>query len=103
MIETIIYALVGCVVSAIFGYLMGKMKSLSKENKAQKNGLKMLLQSNLTNIFYVHSELGQIEDYKLKNWFNMLAVYEELGGNDYMHILAEKMPKLKVVRTDILR
>ena len=77
-------------------------KAEREERELLRNGLKMLLQSNLTNVFYVHNELGQIEDYKLKNWYNELHEYEELGGNDYMHVLEAKMAKLKIIRTDVL-
>ena len=109
MVQTIITSLIGCVVSAIFGFLIGKLKKFKKdleedenEKKLLKNGVKMLLQSNLTNVFYIHNELGQIEDYKLKNWYNELHEYEALGGNDYMHVLEKKMARLKIVHTDIL-
>ena len=85
-------------------YVDGKNKEKDdrEERELIKNGVKILLQSNLTNVFYVHNELGQIEDYKLKNWYNELKEYEALGGNDYMHVLESKMSKLKIVHTDIL-
>lgn len=109
MIQTIITCLISCVVSAVFGFLIGKLKKFKKdleedENEKQllKNGVKMLLQGTLTNVFYVHNELGQIEDYKLKNWYNELHEYEALGGNDYMHVLEKKMSRLKIIHTDIL-
>lgn len=109
MVQTIFTCLISCFVSATFGFLVAQIKQLKKkeqEEKAErellKNGVKMLLQSNLTNVFYVHNELGQIEDYKLKNWYNELKEYEALGGNDYMHVLEKKMARLKIVHTDIL-
>ena len=104
-----ILTIVGFVVTGLLGYFTAKIKQYKKkelidkeERELLKNGVKMLLQSNLTNIFYVHNELGQIEDYKLKNWYNELKEYEALGGNDYMHVLEAKMSKLKIVHTDIL-
>ena len=100
---------VGFIVTGVLGFLVAQVKQYKKkeenekkERELLKNGLKMLLQSNLTNVFYVHNELGQIEDYKLKNWYNELKEYESLGGNDYMHVLESKMSKLKIVHTDIL-
>ena len=100
---------VGFVVTGVLGFLVAQIKQYRKREKEDKkerellkNGVKMLLQSNLTNVFYVHNELGYIEDYKLKNWYNELKEYYALGGNDYMHVLEEKMSKLKIIHTDIL-
>ena len=104
-----VLTIIGFVITGILGYLVAKIKEYKIQLKAEKkeqqlikNGVKILLQSNLTNVFYVHNELGQIEDYKLKNWYNELHEYEQLGGNDYMHVLENKMSKLKIVHTDIL-
>lgn len=100
---------VGFIVTGTLGFLVAQIKQYRKREKEDKeerellkNGVKMLLQSNLTNVFYVHNELGYIEDYKLKNWYNELKEYEALGGNDYMHVLETKMSKLRIVHTDVL-
>jgi hypothetical protein len=109
IILKVVLTIIGFAVTGLLGYLVAKIKEYKKQIKNErkeqeliKNGVKMLLQSNLTNVFYVHNELGQIEDYKLKNWYNELHEYEELGGNDYMHVLKAKMAKLKIIRTDVL-
>ena len=100
---------VAFITTGILGYLVAKVKNYKKKDKDEKeeqelikNGLMMLLQSNLTNVFYVHNELGYIEDYKLKNWYNELKEYEALGGDDYIHVIESKMAKLKIIHTDIL-
>ena len=74
---------VGFITTGVLGYLVAKVKDYKKKDKNEKEeqelikkGLMMLLQSNLTNVFYVHNELGYIEDYKLKNWYNELKEYE---------------------------
>ena len=104
-----VLTIVGFCVTGLLGFLAAQVKQYKKREKEEKeerellkNGVKMLLQSNLTNVFYVHNELGQIEDYKLKNWFNELKEYYALGGNDYMHVLEEKMSKLKIIHTGVL-
>ena len=104
-----VLTIVGFCITGLLGFLAAQVKQYKKREKEEKeerellkNGVKMLLQSNLTNVFYVHNELGQIEDYKLKNWYNELKEYYSLGGNDYMHVLEEKMSKLKIIHTDIL-
>ena len=100
---------VGFITTGVLGYLVAKIKDYKKKDKNEKEeqelikkGLMMLLQSNLTNVFYVHNELGYIEDYKLKNWYNELREYEALGGNDYIHVIESKMAKLQIIHTDIL-
>ena len=105
----IILTVVGFCVTGTLGFLVAQVKQYRRREKEEKeerellkNGLKMLLQSNLTNVFYVHSALDQIEDYKLKNWYNELKEYYALGGNDYMHVLEDKMSRLKIIHTDIL-
>ena len=105
LLKTIL-TVVGFCVTGLLGFLVAQVKQYKKREKEErellKNGLKMLLQSNLTNVFYVHSALGQIEDYKLKNWYNELKEYYALDGNDYMHVLEDKMSRLKIIHTDIL-
>lgn len=109
IILKVILTIIGFVVTGVLGYLVAKVKGyknqMEKEKEEQKlikSGVVMLLQSNLTNVFYVHNELGYIEDYKLRNWYNELKEYYALGGNDYMHIIEAKMSKLKIIHTDIL-
>ena len=108
LLKTIL-TVVGFCVTGLLGFLVAQVKQYKKREKEEKeerellkNGLKMLLQSNLTNVFYVHSALGKIEDYKLKNWYNELKEYYALDGNDYMHVLEEKMSKLEIIHTGIL-
>ena len=104
-----ILTVVGFSITGFLGFLVAQIKQYRKreqddkeERELLKNGVKMLLQSNLTNVFYVHNELGKIEDYKLKNWYNELKEYYALDGNDYMHVLEEKMSKLEIIHTGIL-
>ena len=108
LLKTIL-TVIGFCVTGLLGFLVAQVKQYRKREKEEKeerellkNGLKMLLQSNLTNVFYVHNELGKIEDYKLKNWYNELKEYYALDGNDYMHVLEEKMSKLEIIHTGIL-
>ena len=61
-----------------------------------------MLQNNLTNTYFVYSKKKQIPDYIYRNWLNMFKEYKELGGNEYVDTLAEKMETWEIVRTDIL-
>lgn len=106
----IIFTVVGVIVTSSCGYLAAKAKSYrdkltkKEENeKTQNIALQTILQSQLTNTYFVYQELGEIPDYVYKNWLNMLVIYEKLGGDDYIHTLAKKMESWKIVKTDILK
>lgn len=109
MLENILKAVINYVVPLILGYCVSRIKvykdklKQEKENENVQNmALLTLLQSQLTNTYFVYNELKQIPDYILKNWINLLKVYENLGGNDYVHTLEENMKKWEIVKTDIL-
>lgn len=59
--------------------------------KSQKDALLMLLQAQLTEVYYRYEKQHEIPDYQFKNWKNLLKVYESLGGDDYIHTLDERM------------
>lgn len=106
----IVLTLVGIFVTGSAGYLSAKLKGYKESfvkkqenDKVQNNALKIMLQSQLTNIYFVYQELGEIPDYVYRNWLNMLLIYEELDGDDYIHTLAEKMKNWKIIKTDILK
>lgn len=109
MIETVIKTIISLVVSGLFGYLIGRIKDYKKKLKAKqeeseilKTALMTMLQSNLTNTFFAYEKIQEIPDYIYRNWLNSLGIYEKLGGNDYVHVLANKMKNWNFVKTDIL-
>ena len=109
MIQTIINTSISFVVGSILTYCVGRIKhyktrlKTKEENEHVQNvALLYLLQNQLTTTFYVYNELGEITDYVLKNWINSFKIYKQLGGNDYVDTLKEKMMTWKVVKTDIL-
>ena len=110
MTQTIINTAISFVVGSILTYCVGRIKHYKKKlnqktenEKVQNIALQTILQSQLTNTYFVYQELGEIPDYVYKNWLNMLKIYEELEGNDYVHTLAEKMKSWKIIKTDILK
>lgn len=110
MIQTIIGTIITFVVSTTLGYSLSVIKNYKeqsekeKENESiQNQALLMLLQNNLTNTYFVYSEIGEIPDYIHKNWTNLASIYTKLGGNDYIHVLEAKMKDWKIVKTDILK
>lgn len=103
MIQSILTYLITTFLGALIGFLLTKVKSFSKKEKAESEALKMLLQSNLTNTYFAYEKIGAIPDYIYQNWLNLLKSYEALDGDDYVHILAEKIKNWKIETTDILK
>ena len=103
MIESILKAIINYVVPALLGFLIAKLSTYKKKNDGLKNGVMTMLQSNLTNTYYYYEPVKKIPDYIYKNFLNELKAYEDLGGNDYVHILADHMKNWEITRTDILK
>ena len=108
-LDTVIKAIISFAVSGGLGYCISviknykkKLKDKNEEGKLLKTALMTMLQNTLTNTYYVYEKIGEIPDYVYKNWLNSLDIYEQLGGDDYIHILADKMKNWKIVKTDIL-
>lgn len=102
MIQGIIDTAIKFLLPIILGYCLSIIKNYKKKNDATTNALKIMLQNNLTNTYYVYSSKKKIPDYVYKNWLNMLKEYENLDGDDFIHILAEKMKTWDFTKTDIL-
>jgi hypothetical protein len=110
IILKVVLTLVGIFITGSTGYFTAKIKEYKtrlKEKEGNENvqniALQTILQSQLTNTYFVYQELGEIPDYVYKNWLNMLVIYEKLGGDDFIHTLAKKMENWKIVKTDILK
>lgn len=110
MLETILKTLISVIISGALGYCVSKIKDykkIIKSKEAEKDLLKeammITLQGSLTNTYYVYEEIGTIPDYVYKNFINQLKIYEKLGGDDYIHVLAEKMKHWDFEKTDILK
>ena len=109
MIEKIITTILTFCLTTALGYCASSIKNYRERikkgiqnEKVQNQALLTLLQNSLTNTYFVYEKLGEIPDYVYKNWLNLLGAYESLDGDDYIHTLAEKMSKWKIVKTDIL-
>lgn len=109
MSHTIINTTITFIVSSMLGYCVSLIKNYKKKLKdktenenIQNLALQTLLKSQLTNIYFVYSELKQIPDYAYQNFLDMLKVYESLGGDGFIHSIARKMETWEIVKTDIL-
>lgn len=109
MTHTIINTAITFIISSILGYCVSviknykkKLKSKEKNENIQNVALQALLKSQLTNVYFVYSELKQIPDYAYANFLDMLQVYESLGGDGFIHTIAKKMENWDIKKTDIL-
>ena len=109
MTHTIINTTITFIISSILGYCVSVIKNYKKKlndktnnEKAQNMALQALLRSQLTNTYFVYSELKQIPDYAYQNFLDMLNVYESLDGDGFVHTIAKKMESWDIKKTDIL-
>ena len=103
MIETILKSIITYIVPAVLGFLIAKITNYKKKSDSMKTALMTMLQSNLTNTYFLYEPTKMIPDYMYKNFLNELKAYEGLDGDDYIHTIAEKMKSWEITRTDILR
>ena len=110
MATTILNTIITFIISGTLGYCVSVIKNYKKKlQQAKKNeniqnmALLTLLKGNLTNTYFVYSELRQIPDYAYQNFLDTLNVYEGLGGNGYCHNIAKKMENWEIIRTDLLK
>lgn len=110
MTQTILNTIITFIISGALGYSVSVIKNYKKRTKEkgeneniQNVALQIILQSQLTNTYFVYQEIGEVPDYVYKNWLNMLSIYEKLGGDGFIHSLAEKMKEWKIIKTDILK
>lgn len=102
MTQQIIDIILKYIIPIVLGYCISLIKNYKKKNNATNQALKIMLQSNLTNTYFLYSKKKQITDYIYRNWLNMFKEYKSLGGNEFVDKLAEKMETWEIVRTDIL-
>ncbi len=110
MLHTILNTAITFIISGVLGYCVsliknykGKLKEKQNNESIQNIALLTMLQSQLTNTYFVYEKMGAIPDYIYRNWLNMLSIYEKLGGNDYVHVLAQKMKTWEIIKTDIIK
>ena len=78
---------VGVVIPAIIGYLLGRIKSFRKREQNQEEALKCLLRSNITSKYYVYKKLGVVPRYEKENVNYMYTQYKNMGGNSYIDLI----------------
>ena len=110
MFQPIINTIITFSVSGILGYCVSVIKNYKRKlnektvnEKVQNKALQTLLKTQLTNTYFVYSELKNIPDYVYQNFLDMLEVYESLDGDGFIHTIARKMESWGITKTDILK
>ena len=70
MVEQIIKVVIGYIVPALLGFVIAKLTSYKKKNDSMKVAIMTMLQSNLTNTYFLYEHAKQIPDYMYKNFLN---------------------------------
>jgi hypothetical protein len=82
MIQTIFNTIITTLIGIALGYCVSSIKKYKeklnneKKNESLQNiALQTLLKNQLTNTYFVYSELNKIPDYIYQNFLDLLAVY----------------------------
>ena len=96
MIEKITASLIGCIVTGVFGFLVGKLKSIKSEkelylaeNKTQSKAIKSLLRASMVSTYYRYKKEKKIPYFEKESWYAEYESYTQLGGNSFIKDLLE--------------
>lgn len=96
IVMKIILTIVGFIVTGVLGYMMAKLKEKKNNDKSIEKGLKCLLRSSITKIYYKYTELGYIPRYERENATYLYAQYKEFKGNSYVDEIYPEIMNLPV-------
>lgn len=104
-----IQVVIGILITSSVGYLANKCKTYrlnlkSKEDneKIQNKALLEIIQKQLNDVYVKGESSKQIYDFEYRNWFNLYDIYQDLGGNDYMHHIADIIKTWEIIPTGII-
>lgn len=82
--------------STLVGMLIGYIIKLVNERKTEKEALKCLLRSELTQLYYTIIERSFIYSHEKENVNYLFSAYEGLKGNSYVAPLVKELNELPV-------
>ena len=91
MIEKIITTLIGCIVTGVFGFLVGKVKTIKIENKTQSEAIKSLLRASMVSTYYRYKKEKRIPYYEKESWYLEYESYKKLKGNSFIDDLKNEI------------
>lgn len=103
MIEKAITSLIGCIVTGIFGFLVGKIKSAKdekklylNENKTQSEAIKSLLRASMVSTYYRYKNTKKIPYYEKESWYLEYKSYKQLGGNSFIDTIEKEIDSWEI-------
>lgn len=103
MIEKVITTLIGCIVTGIFGFLVGKVKAVKdekelylNENKTQSEAIKSLLRASMVSTYYRYKKDRKIPYYEKESWYSEFESYTKLGGNSFIKDIKKEIDSWEI-------
>ena len=94
MKEAIIKAVLGVVITALWGFCVWFVKRAFNKQKATDNGLQSLLRSEIIRVYDKAMDKGYCPIYAKEALEHSYTAYKELGGNGVIDDLYEKVMDL---------
>lgn len=82
------------VLGGIIGFFAAKIKALSEQNKALRNGVQALLRAQMIADYNHYAEKGFAPIYAKENFENCWQQYHALGANGVMNDIHERFMRL---------
>ena len=86
------------VLTGIIGYVMKELKDNRNSNKAMKQGMVLLMRSQIVGKCEKYQDLGYLPDYARSCLEDLFKEYKTLGGNHGVEKLVDKTYELPIVR-----
>lgn len=96
MVEKFITTIIGCLATGIYGYLIGKVKSIKSENKTQSEAIKSLLRTSMVNTYYAYKKSKRIPYYEKESWYAEFECYTKLGGNSFIKDIKKEIDEWEI-------
>lgn len=100
MIEIIIKWGIPFILTGIIGYIMKELKDNRNSNKAMKQGMIILMRSQIVGKCEKYQDMGYLPDYARSCLEDLFKEYEVLGGNHGVGKLVDKTFELPTVRRE---
>lgn len=96
MTTQLMNVVITCIVTALFGFLSGKLTETRRRMKIRDKADKYMLKNSITRACLAALDTGRVHSYELESICDMFNVYRSLGGNSYVETLVEKTKKLDI-------